>query len=141
VKVLLFLVAFSITTWAAAPTVSYQMIGGVPANNLCDNGEDFLTVDPVKTCVQWTHIPEKNHGEIIEPGDWRCDKYQLRHMSISKEINVCVAFVSNEQFVGCTKWEKGVQGNKVIGEKVTEHGEASHVEYFDYVIPACPVEG
>jgi hypothetical protein len=121
VKVLLFLVAFSVSVLAASPTVSYQMIGGVPANNLCDNGEDFLTVDPVKTCVQWTHIPEKNYGEIIEPGDWRCDQYQLRHMSISKEINVCVSFVSND-------------------EKVTEDGEASHVEYFDYVIPACPVE-
>ena len=136
-KMLFSVLLMATFAFSATKDVTYQMIGGVPANNLCDNGNHFLTMDPVKVCVQWNHKEPVIHGEVYEPGEWTCLHYQSQYLSISKEKNVCLEMVANEAFVGCTRFGKGIQGNKTVAERVKEYGEASAVDYFDYYIPAC----
>lgn len=136
-KMFLSVLVMATVAFAASKEATYQMIGGVPANNLCDNGDHFLTVDPVKVCVQWNHKEAKIHGEAYEPSEWTCLRYQTQYLSISKDKDVCLEMVHNEAFVGCTRFGKGIQGNKTVAERVKDYGEASNVEYFDYFIPAC----
>lgn len=121
----------------AFANITYQRIGGVPANNLCDNGSSFLTINPANVCVEWKNKPAYSNGEANEPSEWSCVRYQMQHLNISKEKDVCLEFISNEAFSGCTRWGKGIQGNKTIAERTADYGQASMIEYFDYIIQPC----
>lgn len=124
------------TTFAFGET-TYQRIGGVPANNLCDAGSVFRTLQPVSVCDEWSHKPEVSQGEAVQPAEWKCVTSRMTNLDISKAIIECAKFVTNEAETGCVAWENGIQGNKVLGQRITEYGQATNVEYFDYIIPAC----
>lgn len=133
----LFALAIVFVSSAAFAQKTYQMIGGVPANNLCDAGSVFKTVKPVTVCTEWKEIPGQNQGEIMEPSQWVCVSSQLQQLSVSKETTVCLQYVTNEFEHTCVKWGKGVQSNNTVTEEVTYHGDISEVKYGTYTIPAC----
>jgi hypothetical protein len=134
-KAMIFAVSMMAATAFAG--VTYQSIGGVPANNLCDAGNVFKTLKPVVVCDKWKETQGTVHGEIVEPSTWTCVSSSYQQQVISKEKTECLKYSVSEADASCVKWGKTIQGNTVIAEKSTGNGEIGDVQYFNYTIPAC----
>ncbi|GAB4015243.1 MAG: hypothetical protein Fur0010_14060 [Bdellovibrio sp.] len=112
--------------------------------NVCTDGENFNTVNPVKVCVEGRHV-QIGHGESYSGWEYVCTKYELRHLSTSRTTvkQVCTAWTpANEASNGeCTRWEDRTVTAPLSYklEVKTDRGEAGYMTEFvkSYTIPAC----
>jgi hypothetical protein len=130
---------FSVLTLSSATAFAapiYQTIGGVPANNLCDAGNTFKTLKPVKTCVQWQETPAVRRGEYEVPAEWTCVASRMEQQVISKDITVCTKIDTTEAGRGCLETAKSTQSSTVLVWEKNPHYKDTF-DYSNYTIPAC----
>lgn len=129
--VLLFSIV-SINAWSA----TYQSIGGVPANELCDAGSVFKTLKPVAVCDSWQGKPSFIHGEIFVPSEWTCLASHKQHLEIKKDTLVCAHIIANEADVVCDKFVAATQSSTVVVEEKAKLLKDNLI-YYNYTIPPC----
>lgn len=131
------LVVSTIYVSAVAGEKVYQRVGGVSADNLCDAGTVFKTIEPVFVCDQWLEIPSRGSGEHFVPGDWKCTAPRMTQLDIQKATLVCLQTVTNESFSGCVLFGEGIQSSTVL---MGDRWMKDNIAYYDYKIPRCDPE-
>lgn len=126
-----------VASTAFAGSVTYQTIGGVPANNLCDAGSVFKTKSPVFVCDSWVEVPGFSAGEAEVPASWKCVSGSNKDLAISKDIEVCENIKVDESTVACTAKKAGIQSSTVLVSTDVTGKSESDLKYSNYTIPAC----
>lgn len=112
--------------------------------NVCNDGENFNTINPVKVCVEG-HQVQIGHGETYSGWEYVCTKYATKHLSTPRTTTqrFCVAWTrdTEAQMGECTEWESRevTAGVNYKLDVQTDRGEAGMMTLFkkSYSIPAC----
>ena len=125
----------------------YPMINGISADNLCDAGASFKTINPVEVCTKWQDQAQPQSGESYQGNDLVCVSKSTQSLSVAKTytVSTCLdAAPSNMETnypVACqnfTTEEKAIE-NKISVPVIQDQGETGmvQVDTITYTIPAC----
>lgn len=138
-KTMILAITFLASSAFAGTYVSYPAYDGVSVDNLCDAGNAFQTINPIKTCESWTEVPATGGDNSTGyPSEYVCNSYTTKHTTVSKTGTDCLKYGTGDADAAtCVEYGTVQRPNTVIAEKITDRGDTQAIEHFYFTIPAC----